>query len=293
MASPTIQKQKSTKNQMVYVWEFRANADDWSWRELSTLCHKIGKKWVFQLEQGEKSGYKHWQGRVSLFKKKRKSELMAQLQGLGAPVPQYLQPTTTEEHLKAAFYCMKDDTRLEGPYKNTDVPAYVPRQYRNMKLRPWQQDLIDSKDVFDDRKVDCIIDPIGNQGKSTVASIADLHHKCIDMPTTNDGEKLIQSLCDILIAKDCRVPGICLFDMPRAQSKDKLGGLYAGIEQIKKGKVWDSRHQYKEWWFDSPRIWVFTNEPPNTGLLSRDRWRFWKIEKQQLLLENLYESAPA
>ena len=65
--------------------------------------------------------------------------------------------------------------------------------------------------------------------------------------------------------------------MPRAQSKEKLSGLYAAIEQIKKGKVWDFRNTYKEWWFDSPRIWVFCNETPNLNYLSRDRWRFHKL----------------
>lgn len=276
-------KAKSPKNQLVAVYDFRADEKDWTSDSLTTFCNRLGKKWVFQLEQGKKTGYRHWQGRISLWKRNRKTALMKLIRGMDAPVPGYLEPTTTEEHLKTAFYCLKEDTRIEGPWKDSDAPAYVPRQYRNKILRPWQQELIDSKDRFDERGIDVIVDPKGNEGKSTLASIADLMHGCIDMPTTNDGEKLIQSLCNILIAKDCRVPGICLFDMPRSQNKEKLSGLYTAIEQVKKGKVWDCRNHYKEWWFDSPRIWVFTNVAPEWGLLSADRWRLWRIEKDQLI----------
>jgi hypothetical protein len=74
--------------------------------------------------------------------------------------------------------------------------------------------------------VDLVIDEEGNNGKSTVASIADLKYKCIDLPPINDGEKTIQLLCDILFAKDERVPGIVFFDMPRAINKENLYGMY-------------------------------------------------------------------
>lgn len=278
-------KSPNSRNTLVAVYDFRFGEDTIAKEELLRVLPKLAKKWVFQLEQGKKTGYRHWQGRMSLWKLRRKTELMKLMKGVPVAVPEYLEPTTTEEHRKVAFYCLKEDTRLEGPWKNTDGPTYVPRQYRNLELYPWQKYVIDSKDNFCPRKVDCIIDPNGGVGKSTIASLADLMHGCIDMPTTNDGEKLIQSLCNILIAKDCRVPGICLFDMPRSQNKDKLSGLFTAIEQVKKGKVWDTRNHYKEWWFDSPRIWVFTNVAPDMGLLSLDRWRFWRVEKRELILD--------
>jgi hypothetical protein len=110
------------------------------------------------------------------------------------------------------------------------------------------------------------------------------------MPTVSDGKELIQSMCNILTAKDCRIPGLVFFDMPRSQPKDKLRGLFAAIEQIKKGKVYDMRNSYKEWWFDSPRIWVFTNEKPQSSYLSLDRWQYWKIndsgDLEQYCIEN-------
>lgn len=266
----------------IQVWDFRANADYYDKDTLMKFLHKLAKKFVFQLERGD-GGYLHWQGRMSLWKVKRKPELMKLMQGMEMNVPNYLAPTTGEEHKKQAFYCLKEDTRMEGPFSDKDVAAYIPIQYRNLTLYPYQQAIVDSRETFDFRVVDCVIDRSGNVGKSTVASVADLMHGCIDLPPVNDGEKVIQSLCDILISKDCRKPGIVFFDMPRAASKEKLGGLYTAIEQIKKGKVWDTRNSYKEWWFDSPRVWVFTNEWPRMEYLSGDRWRFWQIVDRELV----------
>ena len=143
--------------------------------------------------------------------------------------------------------------------------------------------MLDSRDDFNERYVDCIIDKDGNNGKSTLASIVDLQGLGIDMPTVDEGNKLIQSLCNLLALKNSQSPGLVFFDMPRAQNKHQLTGLFTAIEQIKKGKVWDFRHRYTEWWFDSPRVWVFTNKQPDVSLLSVDRWQFWSIQDKKLV----------
>lgn len=268
----------------VQVWDFRANADYYTQEELTGFLHKIAKKFTFQEEKGESTDYRHWQGRFSLWKIKRKCELMKLIEGMAMKMPNYLQPTCNAAHKKEAFYCLKEDTRLSGPFTDQDRAAYVPRQYRNIELYPYQKQIIESRNTFDFRVVDCVIDFEGNNGKSTVASIGDLMYQGIDLPPVNDGEKIVQSLCDILIAKNCRQPGIVFIDMPKCLGKEKLGGVYTAIEQIKKGKVWDQRNHYKEWWFDSPRTWVFTNAWPNLNYLSEDRWRFWKIDEHRNLV---------
>lgn len=271
------------------VWDFRANGDMFTEEELRKHLGSIAKQWVFQLEKGETTGYIHWQGRMTLFKVRRKSELMSLMAKIGMAVPNYLEPTTTVEAGRRSFsYVMKADTRIDGPFTDKDQAAYIPRQYRDITLYPCQKQIIDSKDVFDFRVVDCIVDPEGCNGKSTLAAIADLKYGCIDLPWINDADKLIASLCDILIAKQQRDPGIIFVDMPRACQKEKLGQLYSAIEQIKKGKVWDMRNNYKYWWFDSPRVWVFTNAWPVLSCLTMDRWRFWGIEQDTKTLYRIY-----
>lgn len=268
----------------VQVWDFRMNEDSVEKSNLITNLDQIAKQWVFQLEAGEETGYRHWQGRMTLFKVKRKPELMELMRKIDMEVPNYLMPTSTNATGKRTFsYVMKADTRVDGPFKDTDKPAFIPVQYQNIELYPYQEQILKSRLEFDFRVVDCIVDSSGNNGKSTIASIADLRHGCIDLPWINDADKLISSLCDILIAKQERNPGIIFLDMPRALNKEKLHSLYTAIEQMKKGKVWDMRNSYKEWWFNSPRIWVFTNAKPDTDMLSLDRWRFWQIRDKMLM----------
>lgn len=66
-------------------------------------------------------------------------------------------------------------------------------------------------------------------------------------------------------------------------NKERLGGIYSAIEQIKKGKLYDLRHCYKEYWIDSPTIWVFSNIPPDLSLLSKDRWKIWVVDDTKSL----------
>lgn len=263
-----------------YVFEVRANLDVYNdiddWRE---AWKGITKKWVVQQEAGKEDGYEHWQGRISIIKKSRKHELLDMLKGLGRPLPNYLEPTCSNEKDKEAFYCLKEDTKIGGPWKDTDEIKYIPRQFKGLleKLYPWQEEVFVSDAKFNDRSVDCIIDKKGCAGKSTIARLCMLHKSGIMLPMHNDGVKLIQAACCQLIGKQCRKPSHIIIDLPRAYNKDKLGGLYSAIELIKVGPVYDERNQWKEWWYDSPRVWVFSNEPPDFNLLSADRWKCWTI----------------
>lgn len=265
------------KSQCV-VWDFRANKDAYTEEQLKEFLKRLAKKWCFQLESSD-GGYEHWQGRFSLFKARRGPEVANLMKNIDFPLPNYCQPTTTQDHKTTNFYCMKEDTRLSGPFTNKEEEAYIPIQYRNITLWPYQEAILQSANEPNWRVIDCIVDLEGCNGKSTIASIAELTTRAIDLPPCNDADKLIQSVCDILMAKEERKPGLMFMDMPRAMNKKVLNGMYAAIEQVKKGKVFDMRYAYKAWWFDSPRIWVFTNTEVDESLMSRDRWRFWQIDK--------------
>lgn len=269
------------------VWDFRANEDYYESEEvlikfLKTNC----KKWTFQLEEGD-SGYKHWQGRFSLIKKRFKAKLLDLFKTSDLKAPNYLQQTLTENHKEEYFYAQKLDTRLRGPWNDKldkqEEKVYIPRQLRNLELHPFQHQIIDSAHVFEGRIINLIYDTKGCVGKSTVASISELVHGGIDMPPLNDFKELIAVACNICMAKETRTPKIMFFDMPRAIDKSRLYGMYSAIEQVKKGKLFDIRYNYKCWWIDSPQIWVFTNHLPDTNLLSQDRWKIWIIDDDKIL----------
>lgn len=235
--------------------------------------------YVFQLEKGD-SGYIHYQGSFSLVKKRRKAELLKLL----TVQFEHLAPLTNTSLQEGGFnYFMKADTREDGPWSDKDEEQYIPRQYRHITLYPWQEDVIEISRKFDTRTINMIYDPVGNIGKSTVASITELMFKGIDLPPVNDYKELIQVACDICMAKKVRDPSPIMVDMPRAMNKDKLFGIYSAIEQIKKGKLYDMRYHYKEWWIDSPAIWVFSNMEPDLNLLSKDRWKIWRVQDLKLI----------
>jgi len=274
----------------VVLYDFRLNAEGLSEQVIITSLKRIAKHFIFQEERGEASGYLHYQGRMSLMKKRRKHELMKDFKDLDLemPVPNYLEPTTSEEfRIKSFSYVIKDVTRTRGPWSDKDEKKYIPRQYRNLleKLYPYQKVIFDSANIFDTRSINLIYCPKGNIGKSTIASLCELFGKGIDLPPINDSEKLIQSCCDICIAKDIRDPSPVFIDMPRAMGKERLYGIYTAIEQIKKGKLFDLRYSYKEYWIDSPQIWVFSNLVPDLELLSHDRWKIWTVDDDMNLVK--------
>lgn len=278
------------------VWDFRTSADDIPYMDVVRQLKKIAKKFTFQLEEGQVNGYLHYQGRMSLIKKHRKSELMEMFDIIS--VPNYLEPTVDSVAKKGEmFYVMKHETRVAGPWTDKTEEKYIPRHYRGLldKLYPYQRQVYDSGQNFDSRTINMLYCRYGNIGKSTVAALTELFARGIDLPPVNDAEKLIQSCCDICTAKEVRDPSPIFVDMPRAMNKERLNGIYTAIEQIKKGKLYDLRYHYKEWWIDSPTIWVFSNIEPDLDLLSRDRWKVWIVNEQKELepytVGGFYDSA--
>lgn len=248
------------------------------------LIQPLFKKWVFQKEACPTTGTVHYQGRGSLFKKKRHPELCSLLNETDLRGMDVSECSTNSKKQGDLFYALKYDTKIEGPWddKTYREAPYIPRQYRDKmdRLYPWQKKILDSRDHFEDRKINMVYDPVGNNGKSTVAALGDLMYGAIDLPPVGDHKELMQVACDILMAKQCREPKLVFVDLPRGLTIDvrKFGPFMVAIEQIKKGKVADLRFHYKEWWFDSPQVWVFANHLPKLELMSQDRWNFFTID---------------
>ena len=267
------------------MYDFRITAEGLAPSVIIAQLKKIAKRYTFQLEKGEQTGYVHYQGRFCLIKKHRKPELMKMFDTI--PVPNFLEPTANPTYYAGdLFYVMKEETRLDGPWSEKLQEKYIPRQYRGMleRLYPYQQQIFDSAEVFDTRIINMIYCPHGNMGKSTIASCCELFANGIDLPPVNDAEKLIQSCCDICEGKGQRCPSPIFVDLPRAMNKDRLNGIYTAIEQIKKGKLFDLRYKYKDYWIDAPQIWVFSNIDPDISMLSKDRWKLWTIDDDKNLI---------
>lgn len=246
----------------IYDWDFTLDGEI-ECEEVKEWLKKLAKKWCFQLEVGEKTGYKHWQGRVSLIVKKRLPELKW---GIHWSI-------TSNKNKNNWDYVSKEHTRIEGPYRWDDV--YVPRQIRDVyELFDWQKKVIEMSAKWEPRKVNVIIDRDGCKGKSTLVGKMCCELKCArSVPPLSNYKEIMRLVMCMPISK------CYLIDQPRALDKQKQEEFYSAIEKIKDGHVWDDRYKYVEKWFDSPTVWVFTNVPPNPRLLSRDRWVLWTIDE--------------
>jgi len=251
--------------------------------ELVTTLRSWCKKWVFQREKGE-SGYEHFQGRVSLIKKKRFNDLKGKFLHGG-----HISPTTDVEYNGKNFsYVLKEDTRIEGPWDDKSCPP-PPKMTKRLAsflqkdMYPWQLSVQYLVTQYDDRKIHVIIDKEGNCGKSTLAEYLEYKGLAEELPPLRMMEDIMACVMCIGERK------AYLIDMPRGMKKDKLGEFYSGLECLKNGVAYDKRYAFKKMRFDCPQIIVFTNTEPVMDLLSRDRWQLHKVSRDGMKLVSYFD----
>lgn len=253
------------------VWDFRFSKAENSPLEINKVLEKIAKKWAYQLERGEESGYLHFQGRMSLKMKSRLKPLKEKfIKGAHLSI-------TSNENKNNMFYVMKEETRIDGPWLDTDVQLYIPRQIREIEsLFPWQEKVIEISKIWNKRTINVIVDTEGCKGKTTLMTYMSLFKLGRMIPCVNNYKDLMQMIMQMPTATTY------LLDMPRAINKENLAQMYSALETIKGGYAWDIRYKFQEKYFDCPNIFVFTNVYPDTTQLSKDMWRFWEIKDKEL-----------
>lgn len=261
-----------TAKNAICIWDFTVKSEGTTQEEIKTWCKENCKSWCFQEELG-KTGYQHFQGKISLKTKSR--NMCGKLSK-----ETHWSPSCSE----TLDYVTKEDTRVDGPWSDkTDV--YIPRQIRGIILKPWQQQVVDISKEFDTRHINMIIDHVGGIGKSTLVTYMGVHGYGSKLPYCND-YKDIMRMAYSLGPKQCYI-----IDMPRAINKERLYQMYAAIEELKGGYSFDDRYHFECRYFDCPCIWVFSNKMPDKELLSKDRWRIFTVEPEDSTLLKMAPSA--
>lgn len=248
----------------IYVWDFTAPLD-LEPEELMAFLTECAKLWVFQVEEGGETNFLHYQGKVSLKEKTRFPKFLSELGWHVSP-----------SHSDGFHYVTKPETRIAGPYSNETYvdKSAMPIDIANFNFDSFydfQKDIYMSKDVYEERKINFVFDPVGSNGKSRITRFMCLNKLARSVPPLNDYKDIMQYVCSFSASK------MYIIDMPRALKKEKMGQFFAAIESLKGGYAYDTRHHGKEMWFDPPVIWIFSNYMPKLDLLSLDRWRFLKI----------------
>jgi len=261
-----------------YVWDFTLPKLDLDENILKDNLRKNCKKYSFQLEKGE-SGYEHWQGRISLIKKKSLKALITSFSIYTHWAKAHF--SITSSNAKGdMFYVIKDDTRIDGPWTEKDEIKIITKQmelFNSWGLLPWQQKAKEISQTFCLRTIDLIYDPIGNAGKSLFSEHMEYEGLAEEIPPF----RLMDDIFQWVATRP--IKSAYIVDMPRGMKKDKLGDFYSGIEVIKNGVAYDKRYNAKKIRFNRPRVFVFTNTLPCLDLMSADRWSIWTICNNHLV----------
>lgn len=252
----------------ICVWDFTISCEKSNENKIREILTTHCKKWCFQKEVGEESGFEHFQGRCSLKVKKRLNGVIK----LFGDTKAHLSPTSSENS-DNMFYVTKEETRVAGPWSDKDSNLYIQKRFRGkISWMNWQSDILKKISVEpDDRTINVVIDYEGNKGKSYLGMYCLSHGLAQLVPPLNDYKEIIQSVMDMPTSNTYFI------DYPRGLDKKNLNNFFSAMEQIKNGWLYDTRYSFKQKVIEPPHIWVFTNVAIQEELLSRDRWRCWYI----------------
>lgn len=245
------------------VWFVTLNVQDWNSSNSSNL-----KAWIqnncrdatWQVERGA-SGNLHVQLTMRLKLKQRLTWLKRHFSRIAH--------CEVSANVDASYdYCMKSDTRVEGPYAYPEPleEECIDDPLAGLTLYPWQQRIVDIiTGPVDNRKIYWFWEPDGNAGKSDFALHCILKHNAV---VYDSGKK------DILYAHNKQK--IVFFDLSRT-----VEGFvsYDALEQLKKGFCFSGKYESGMKVYPKPHIIVFANFEPNYRMLSADRWDVFRIPR--------------
>lgn len=246
---------------------------------IKQICTKLFDKYIYQLENTITDGRNnfHYQGYGHLKDGKSRPSTVQQIaiscNGLTNGIE--MQPASTAGITALKEYAMKSDTRVRGPW--SDGSLYLGHDIIT-NLWPWQKTVKEiTEGPINARDINCIIDPIGNTGKSVFCKYMAFHHKIPVMgwSRTNDILYLVSQIPN----KRCY-----MFDLARTRSKELAeGDIYSAMEGIKNGLFMNSKYQCTMVTMQHPHLWIFTNTMPQLTAMSADRWVLWEIKNKELI----------
>lgn len=169
-----------------------------------------------------------------------------------------------EENIK---YCTKDN-KFETNFK---IRKAIKDPLEGKTLYKWQEEIIKIiNEPVDERKIYWYWESEGCTGKSTLAKHIVLNYQALVVG--GKGNDIKFAVAEYVKTKDVEV---VIYDIPRT-----IGNTvsYSSIEEIKNGLMFSNKYESGQVVFNSPHIIVFSNSPPNTDNLSKDRWVVRNVE---------------
>jgi len=231
-------------------------------------------KFMFQLERGNEAGRLHYQGHINLKTKKRTGEFCQQIAHMMPGI--HAAPSSKAGAKDAEFYCMKEETRLGGPWADKD---HIFPDFTDL-VAPygWQiQAHAILTGAIEKRSIYWIWEETGCTGKSDFCTWMEVHHKIIGLGlgTANDNFYAVSELT---------ARGY-IFDIPRTLPiRFDWAEVYMSLEKIKDRNFLSTKYKPKKVLLPViPHVMVFSNYPPTLASLSLDRWKVFKIINGELI----------
>lgn len=256
------------KKKKTRAWQFTYN--NFNMENLEQFTEKfkdLGCEYIFQLEE---VSCKHLQGAI-YFKSPRN---MSFQQGFNNTI--HWERGRNWRNLKK--YCCKLESRIDGPW--TNIPGLKFRKtikdpLRGKKLYTYQKFIKEIiKEEPDDRTIYWFYEKIGNTGKSSLCKHLKLKYKNKLISVSGKSKDVIYAISSVL--ENDEDIDIIIYDIPRSNI-DYIS--YTGMEKIKDGYCFSGKYESKEILINSPHIICFANELPNTGKMSKDRWKIYELIK--------------
>jgi len=241
-------------------------------------------QYVFGEERGEQ-GTPHLQGAVR-FGKKQRFTAVKKLFG-----DQLHWSKMRDNWAINVAYCTKewggDWSKIHGniPEASRWKPweqAVMDTVYKNVVWYDWQQDVIDIvAGKPDPRAIWWFHEPDGATGKSFLMKWLWLNHRCIVGGGKNTD--VFHQVAKFFEANPKTWPKLILLDIPRSSQQ---WCNYGAIEHLKNGFVNSGKYEGGVFAWPWPHVVVFSNELPNEGAMSSDRWkvvRVWPQEKRTVV----------
>ncbi len=157
------------------------------------------------------------------------------------------------------------------------------------KLYDWQKDIIQIIDNEpNDRTIYWFWSNEGCIGKTTFCKYLTVRHGAICLH--GKGADVRNGVCDYL-KNQGRTPDIVLFPIPRSTNTDYLS--YEALENIKDMYFYSGKYEGGMVCGNSPHLFVFANEEPDTTKCSKDRWVIRNIDVKEVTqssIENYLDS---
>lgn len=273
--APIIKKQVSP----AIAWCFTLN--HYSEEQIQKIRSSIDlecRVGFFNKEIGE-SGTPHLQGYIEFKSKNRPA------QKFGIPEIHWEKAKgNKDQNFK---YCSKDSGGNLA--EMTYAMGYKPKCKLRVitELRPWQkqvEQLINEELAsFDDRTVNWLVDIQGCCGKTQFCKYLTTKRKQT-MIITGGSYSDIACIVKMKVKDhdfDLNDETICVFNIPR---KADDGGMisYKALESVKDGLMTSTKYESETMVYNCPSVWVFSNNYPKYQSLTKDRWKIYHINNNEL-----------